>query len=81
MSDKAKKCLIKTLESLNLPTTKDQYQNVYWSRRGDKQVESFRINSNRDIYDIPKEEIICAMKQIISIQGTLKSEDLYKRDP
>ncbi len=78
MSDKAKECLVKTLESLNLPTTKDQYQNVYWSRTGDKQVESFRINSNRDIYDIPKEEIICAMKQIISIQGSLKKEDLYK---
>lgn len=73
MSDKAKERLIKILESLNLPTTKDQYQNVYWSRRGDKQVEIFRINSNRDIYDIPKEEIICAMKQIISIQGALKS--------
>lgn len=78
MSDKAKERLIQTLESLNLPTTNDQYQNVYWSRIGDKQVESFRINSNRDIYDIPKEEIICAMKQIISIQGALKPEDLYK---
>lgn len=78
MSDKAKERLVQTLESLNLPTTKDQYQNVYWNRKVVKQVESFRINSNRDIYDIPKEEIICAMKQIISIQGSLKPEDLYK---
>ena len=41
-------------------------------------MESFRENSELDIYDIAKEEILCAMVQIAKMQGGVNREDLYK---
>ena len=41
-------------------------------------MNKFRVNSDRDIYDIPKEEILCAMKQILAVQGQISNEYLFR---
>ena len=48
------------------------------SKSSAKDMDKFRVNSDRDIYDIPKEEILCAMKQILAVQGQISNEDLFR---
>ena len=56
----------------------DQSQKFYWPLKAKQSVEAFRENSGLDIYDIAKEEILCAMVQVANIQGGVNREDLYK---
>ena len=56
--------------------TDDQTQRFYWPS-SNRKMDIFRFG-NRDLYDIPKEEIACCMKQIIDIQQSLEKEDLFK---
>ncbi len=56
--------------------TDDQTQKFYWPS-SNRKVGTFRVG-NRDLYDIPREEIACCMKQIIDIQQSLEKEDLFK---
>lgn len=49
----------------------------YWKEVPQEELEAFRL-SDRDLNDIPKEEIICAMKQVLKIQGRLNNDDLYR---
>ena len=49
----------------------------YWPKGMNYNLSFFRI-SDRDINDIPKEEIASAMKQILKLQGTLSLNDLFK---
>ena len=49
----------------------------YWPKGMNYNLSFFRI-SDRDINDIPKEEIAAAMKQILKLQGTLSLNDLFK---
>ena len=51
---------------------------VYWTPGSNKDIVKFRTNSDRDLNDIPKEEIVAAMIQIINVQGKLSEEDLYR---
>lgn len=78
MSSKAKSRLESTLNLLSFNITHDQTQLFYWNKDANVEMERFRINSDRDLYDIPKEEIICAMKQILEVQGKIKENDLYR---
>ena len=56
----------------------DQTQYFYW-KSNDHTVEKFRRSNGRSVYDIAKEEIACAMKQIHQMQGGISQEDLYKQ--
>ena len=50
---------------------------VYWPKDMSNMMTYFRL-SNRDINDIPREEIAGAMKQIIKAQGEMSKDDLYR---
>lgn len=78
MSLKAKNRLQSELKKCHFNITYDQTQNVYWSTESKQEINEFRVNSGRDINDIPKEEILCAMKQILDVQGKISKEDLFK---
>lgn len=55
----------------------DQDDIVYYN--GSSRVLSyFRVAGERDITEIPKEEILCAFNKILSIQGSISSEDLFR---
>lgn len=56
----------------------DQTQYFYW-KSANHTVEKFRRSNGRGVYDIAKEEIACAMKQIYQMQGGISPEDLYKQ--
>ena len=49
----------------------------YWPKGMNYNLSFFRI-SDRDINDIPKEEIAAAMKQILKLQGKMSLNDLFK---
>ena len=49
----------------------------YWPKNMNYILSFFRI-SDRDIIDIPKEEIAACMKQILKMQGTMSLNDLFK---
>lgn len=78
MSQKAKAKLQTALRPYNANATQDQTQVVYWKAGDTKEMMQFRIGSNRDLNDIPKEEILCAMKQILTVQGRVSKEDLFR---
>ena len=77
MSAKAKYRLEMLLHSMHLFATCDQTQAFYWKDEN-KTVKQFRIDSDRDLNDIAKEEIVCAMNQVLFIQGDVSNEDLYR---
>lgn len=56
----------------------DQTQKFYWPLKVQQKCDVFRENSGLDIYDVCKEEILCAMVQIAKMQGGVSREDLYK---
>ena len=78
MSSKARVRLESALKSMGFAMTADHNQTVYWRAGSTMDMDKFRVNSDRDIYDIPKEEILCAMKQILAVQGQLSNEDLFR---
>ena len=78
MSSKARNRLEIALKSMGFAMTADHQQMVYWRPGSAMDIDKFRVNSDRDIYDIPKEEILCAMKQILAVQVQLSNEDLFR---
>lgn len=76
MSSKAKMKLEAELRAFG-NVTKDQTQLVYWADNK-REVSHFRPNTDRDLYDIPKEEIVCVMKQILKVQLEMSEEDLFR---
>ena len=78
MSAKAKARLQYALDAYKQYATQDQDQMVYWASNQNKDMTKFRINSDRDLNDIPKEEVLCAMKQVLAVQGQLSREDLFR---
>ena len=66
------------LKLKNYNKTLDQNDTyVYWNT-DNNYMDYFRYDTPLDIYEIPKEEILSCMKQIIDIQGSLSLPDLYK---
>jgi hypothetical protein len=52
----------------------------FWLSRSDKDSFSvFRTGGDRDILDIPYEEIVNAMIDILALQGSMSEEDLLKQ--
>jgi hypothetical protein len=49
----------------------------FWPKGMNYNLSFFRL-SNRDINDIPKEEIAAAMRQILKLQGRITLNDLFK---
>lgn len=78
MSAKAQVRLEHALLTFRNNATQDQNQIVYWANNMSKEILRFRINSDRDLYNIPKEEILCAMNQILKVQGDIEKEDLFR---
>ena len=54
----------------------DQTQYFYWSSSS-RNVTSFRLAGEREVEDIAKEEIACAMARVLAVQGNLSQDDLY----
>ena len=81
MSSKAKARLEMALRSFDSYSTNDQTQRFYWSSSmfNSQDLKKFRVGSKRDLYDISKEEILCAMKQILDVQGEIENlDDLFR---
>lgn len=77
MSSKARSCLMYELNPYRVNTTYDQGEYFYW-KDSNRIITQFRTNSERDISDIAKEEIVCAMKQVLEVQGDINKEDLFR---
>ena len=77
MSSKAKNRFTFLLKQFSANTTVDQTQEFYW-KSSDRTINKIRIQSDRDLYDIPKEEILCAMHQVLKVQGDINKEDLFR---
>ena len=79
MKPKAEQRLINELCRRYVGRTKDQDGYFYWTEGSNKSMTYFRIKYPRDIYDIAKEEILAAMKQVLKVQISLSTEDLYRK--
>lgn len=78
ISSKAKTLLYNILKKECSKITYDLYQTFYWADNMSFEISKFRTNSNRDLIDISKEEILCAMNQIYAVQGNITNEDLFR---
>ncbi|MCR5079165.1 MAG: DUF4011 domain-containing protein [Bacilli bacterium] len=64
-------------EMANFEYLKDA-DGFYWPLDGNKQMQSFRLAGDRELYEIPLEEYECAFFQILKRQGKLEQNDLFK---
>ena len=79
MSQKAQMRLQMMLKVLQYPKTLDQDgSEFYWDKTSNLTVTKYRAAFKRDLSDIAKEEIICAMNNVFEVQGNITGEDLYK---
>ena len=58
--------------------TIDQNGEKFFFIEQNSYMSNFRLAGGRDIYEVSKEELACAMREIIKIQGDLDTDDLYK---
>ena len=79
MKGRAEDILLFHLARLSFPKTDDHLKNqFYWPySNSSHRVDNFR-SSDRDILDIPKEEILCLANRIILAQVKIKKEDLIR---
>lgn len=79
MKGKGEDILLHHLGRLSFPRSDDYLGNqFYWPySNSEHRVEAFR-SSDRDILDIPKEEIMCLANRIILSQVKIKKEDLVR---
>ena len=75
-------CLLHNLPAKNLyhslgfreiVSTDNLYDIVYWPKSGEFKVEELRINFNRQIYDVPHQEMKLLVKDL-----SLSGEELYR---
>ena len=62
------------INDLALCTTDNLYDVVYWPKTGAFDVKELRINSNRQIYDVPHQE----MKLLVT-ELNCSGEELYRK--
>ena len=74
ISQKALDIILPIIDKLSLHITDNLYDIVYWPNTGEFNVEELRINSNRQIYDIPHQE----MKLLVNALGC-SGEELYRK--
>ena len=73
ISQKALDIINEILDSLNIIRTNNLYDDVIWPSSGIFDIDGFRINSDRQIYDIPYQEMI-----LLFLDYNLSGEELYR---
>lgn len=73
ISQKALDIIFPIIDKLGLCITDNLYDVVYWPNSGEFKIEDLRINSNRQIYDIPHQEL----KLLVDELNT-SGEELYR---
>lgn len=76
ISQKALDIIIGRINALGFPKTDNLFDDVYWPQEGIFDVKFLRI-SNRQIYDIPYQEMGLLVKKLLN-EGLLK-EELYRK--
>ena len=74
ISQKALDIIFPMINDLALCTTDNLYDVVYWPKTGAFDVKELRINSNRQIYDVPHQE----MKLLVT-ELNCSGEELYRK--
>ena len=74
ISQKALDIIFPMINDLALCTTDNLYDVVYWPKTGVFGVKELRINSNRQIYDVPHQE----MKLLVT-ELNCSGEELYRK--
>ena len=78
-NQKAAQRLRMMLKILEYQKTLDQDGNeFYWQKVKEKTMDHYRAAFKRELKDISKEEIICAMNNVIEVQGNISQDDLFK---
>ena len=73
ISQKALDIIFPIINKLEIVTTDNLYDIVYWPKSGEFEVEELRVNFNRQIYDVPHQE----MKLLVN-DLNLSGEELYR---
>lgn len=73
ISQKALDIILDKINKLNIVITNNLYDDVYWPKTGVFNVTELRINSDRQIYDIPYQELKLLVKDL-----NLSGEELYR---
>ena len=74
ISQKALDIIFPIIDDLGLNTTDNLYDIVYWPKTGVFDVKELRINSNRQIYDVPHQEMKLLVKEL-----NCSGEELYRK--
>ena len=73
ISQKALEFINEILDSLHVIKTNNLYDDVIWPESGIFDMDGFRVDSDRQIYDIPYQEMI-----LLFIDYNLSGEELYR---
>lgn len=73
ISQKALDIIFPIINKLGIYKTDNLYDEVYWPATGEFEIKQLRINCNRQIYDIPHQEL----KLLVNHLGT-SGEELYR---
>lgn len=73
ISQKALDIIFSIINKLGICITSNLYDDVCWPNEGEFNVEELRINSNRQIYDIPHQELKLLVKHL-----NTSGEELYR---
>ena len=73
ISQKALDIILITLGSIDINITDNLYDIVYWPKGMNYEMPYLRIDSNRQIYDIPHQELKPLVKEL-----NLSGEELYR---
>lgn len=73
ISQKALDIILEDINKLNIVVTNNLYDEVYWTKSGVFMIDELRINSNRQIYDIPYQEL-----KVLVYDLNLRKEELYR---
>ena len=74
ISQKALDIIYDRIVSLGIICTDNLYDMVYWPKSGVFKVEALRINSDRQIYDVPNQELKLLVDEL-----NLVGEELYRK--
>ena len=74
ISEKALNIIDEHIKKLGFPSTDNLYDVVYWPNEGICNPNILRINSNRQIYDVPYQEMRLLVNEL-----NLKGEELYRQ--
>jgi hypothetical protein len=73
ISQKALDIIFPIIKKLEVVETKNLYDVVYWPLGKDFEIKALRVNSNRQIYDIPHQELKLLVKDL-----NTSGEELYR---